>query len=550
MKTISRRSLLSGAAILLGSAICLSAPNLGAQKGYYTKFGSGCGQIVPLSSSTANMTCSSPTYQRGSGNTRYAIHCKEKVARTILGASFRMAAYRAGSMYMELWLANSLGYPTSRLRTGKVPVKNWYGQYSGKFNASYKMPAGRDYAIVIYGNSDLYLPICKSGTAVKGTIKTAILPWFPFSARWSFRVDCGYTTKSPVLGATNEPAIGRPMTILLASARPNSIALLNFGDSNTRWGALNLPLSMSAFRAPNCYLRTSQLFSVVVPTNSAGQSFVQLRVPNKPSLVGTRFYNQAMVYDPAANKLRLSFTNGAAAQVGKPCTPINGSARGATLRFTLPRVNFFGFPGLTISGGYTGKESRTCCSLTGPQASYYYGKGTLSGQVGQFSIPITALGKALDDINAKICSTLDSATAGQVKCSTLMGISVNGIKVNADLNVLRNDCKNINGYTSKGTVAFPGGIFTGVDTSASINIPIFGKRSWKFKLGATAVPHGTWSISNNGATMTIKITSVTVTGSTTIPYYNKKVSFNKKINTPSLTFTTPVVKLPKITFGI
>ncbi len=288
---------------------------------------------------------------------------------------------------------------------------------------------------------------------------------------------------------------------------------------------------------------------MVLPTNSLGRSSLSIRVPNHTSLIGKRFYNQGMIYDKAANSLGFSFTNAGSGLVGKPCGNSASRTAGGTLRFALPRVNFFGFPGLSIAGNYTGTKRKICCTSNGPQACYYSGRGTITGQVGQFSIPVTALGKVVDDINAKVCTLLKASSSGTITCSSLMGISVNGIKVNAGVNLLRNDCNRTNSYSSRGSIQFPGGVFGGVDTTASVKLPIIGKFGWKFKLGVTATPAGSWVVSANRAWMTIKITSVSVTGTTTIPVLNKKVNFNFKINTPSLTFTTPAVRMPTITIG-
>ncbi len=239
---------LSGTALLLCCSLGLSSPQLPAQQGGYSLFGAGCGPTTAISGSTNNMTCASPAGARANGKNYYAISCREKVTKTLSSVTFRMQGTRPTSMLLELWLADKTGRPSKRLRTGPMVVGRNYGSYTGRFSP-YKMAAGQNYAIVIFGARDIVLPQCKTGNLVAGYTRVVPGTWKVSVARWAYRVNAGSVTTVPTLRNSAVPLIGRTMSIQLANARPNTISWLNFGDSATRWGPLSLPLHLSAFQA-------------------------------------------------------------------------------------------------------------------------------------------------------------------------------------------------------------------------------------------------------------------------------------------------------------
>jgi hypothetical protein len=53
-----------------------------------------------------------------------------------------------------------------------------------------------------------------------------------------------------------------------------------------------------------------------VLTNVLGSAVWQFAVPNVPNAPGATFYNQAFVFDPTANALGLTTSNGGQATIG------------------------------------------------------------------------------------------------------------------------------------------------------------------------------------------------------------------------------------------
>jgi hypothetical protein len=103
--------------------------------------------------------------------------------------------------------------------------------------------------------------------------------------------------------------------VTLDRALPNSVAVLFLG-SNSQWNGIPLPLDLTPAGAPGCTLLVSATGIQTVGTTAGGLGLATLVIPGDPSLVGTRFYNQFAVLDPAANALQLAFSNGGAALIG------------------------------------------------------------------------------------------------------------------------------------------------------------------------------------------------------------------------------------------
>jgi hypothetical protein len=532
-----------GLGLLVGLGLLSAA--VSAQRGSYTSFGAGCGKTINIFGAQANMACR-VGQDRGTTGGIFAIVASNLTAKTIHGLSLLTYAPRPGVNGIELWLVDAQGKPNRKVAVGTIYLDKKFQQYRGKFTKPYRMPARVRHAFVLKLGLGVRLPLCRNGQKVQGWSFSPFKGWLPLNDFWSFREDCGSKIVTPRLTSVTPPLIGRTMRLDLSNLTINAPAWIQFGISNRAWGPLRLPLSLRAFGAPSCALLVSQELSLATPVTTRGDGNLSLRLPNTPALVGVRFFNQAMTYDKAANSLGFTFSNGGVGLIGKPC--ISGPSRttGSSIHFALPRVNFFGFPGLSISGSYRGKQLLRCCSENGPQACRFDGAGFISGNVGQFSIPITTVGKVLDDVNAKICSTLDAVSVGSISCSTLLGISVGGIALNGSLKVLRDDCLRIARYTSLGKVTFPGGIFGGADVSATMKVPFVGNRKFTFKLGLTGTPDASWRIVNNRAQLQGRITSVRLTGNVTLPFFNQVVKLNLLVPTPALTFTTPWIPLPSI----
>jgi len=86
------------------------------------------------------------------------------------------------------------------------------------------------------------------------------------------------------------------------------------GFSNTDCSLGPLPFDLGPLGIPGCSARVSVDFVAFV-LGSGGFADCRLSIPNNPVLVGVRFYQQALVLDPAAGNAFGAVTSDATAAV-------------------------------------------------------------------------------------------------------------------------------------------------------------------------------------------------------------------------------------------
>lgn len=123
-------------------------------------------------------------------------------------------------------------------------------------------------------------------------------------------------TAVPTLTAADMPQYGNQVPIDLAQAHGASFAMLVTGLSRTSFGPYALPFPLAAHGAPGCSLLASGDTWQLVTTNAAGRGRGFFDVPNQFSLAGLHFYNQFLVWDPAANALGFALSNGGNGAIG------------------------------------------------------------------------------------------------------------------------------------------------------------------------------------------------------------------------------------------
>ena len=116
------------------------------------------------------------------------------------------------------------------------------------------------------------------------------------------------TGSRPVLGQTQVIAIGNV---------PNGLAFMHYGFSNRQLGAFTLPLDLTTFALPGCWLLQS-LDVFAAPCTSTGPTTAQhsLLIPNVAAFVGVQLFLQAWAPAPGANGPGLVNSNGVALTVG------------------------------------------------------------------------------------------------------------------------------------------------------------------------------------------------------------------------------------------
>lgn len=89
------------------------------------------------------------------------------------------------------------------------------------------------------------------------------------------------------------PQIGRRLDVHLDQV-PTNVGVLAMGWARVQPGA-----SLGALGMPGC-ARHVTLDGLQVLAGSAGTALWSLTIPDQPALLGVRFYNQALLLDPAA----------------------------------------------------------------------------------------------------------------------------------------------------------------------------------------------------------------------------------------------------------
>jgi len=72
---------------------------------------------------------------------------------------------------------------------------------------------------------------------------------------------------------------GEPWTIVATGADPGAMAVVNFGDSITAIQGITLPIDLSAFGAPSCFLNTNLVASIGTMADAQGRVELPFTVP-------------------------------------------------------------------------------------------------------------------------------------------------------------------------------------------------------------------------------------------------------------------------------
>ena len=140
----------------------------------------------------------------------------------------------------------------------------------------------------------------------------------PGAAYRSYGLGCRGTAGVPKLSAASGllPWINRTFVAEVTNLPSAAPVAMFLGFSDSSWGSIKLPLKLDGFGATSCSLLTGmEILTALV--NSNGVAKLNVPLPNDSKLVGLAWYHQAIVIDPAANALGATFSNGAAARIGR-----------------------------------------------------------------------------------------------------------------------------------------------------------------------------------------------------------------------------------------
>lgn len=130
----------------------------------------------------------------------------------------------------------------------------------------------------------------------------------------TFGQGCPSSLGITTLNAVQLPRLGSTMLVILDRLPQNACFMITgFSDTTSAFGSL--PLSLAPFGAPGCLGRVS-IDSNVLLVGSNGNALSSMTVPNILSLMGAQLYQQALVFDAAANQLGAVVSNAATLVIG------------------------------------------------------------------------------------------------------------------------------------------------------------------------------------------------------------------------------------------
>jgi len=125
----------------------------------------------------------------------------------------------------------------------------------------------------------------------------------------------GVPTLQPL--GTSLPWLAERFTLLFTNVPPGRPIFVFVGASRTTWyGQFPLPLDLTGAGMPGCSLYVSADYLVGLAQPILNFVTWDLDFCQCPELLGVSFYNQGFVYDPPANPMGMTATNGGAGVIG------------------------------------------------------------------------------------------------------------------------------------------------------------------------------------------------------------------------------------------
>ena len=176
-------------------------------------------------------------------------------------------------------------------------------------NADLSLTAGATQGEPVLGAGTLYTPRIWNGALHYTTFDLVPQAGYGF-----FDVGCPGVLGVPGNVAQSLPQTGATMTVALSNL-PMDTAFFTLGWSRTSSTAGPLPLDLTAFGAPACWLRSSVDMRQLVLGSGTAATY-SLALPNLPVLLGAQLFSQAFVLDLNANGLGVVMSDAAVLLIG------------------------------------------------------------------------------------------------------------------------------------------------------------------------------------------------------------------------------------------
>lgn len=188
----------------------------------------------------------------------------------------------------------------------------WVDIEGGNGHAGLRRSDGRIFGVGFCQNFQDYIPALEPNTSyveVRASYDMVCGRVGPPSTFIGFAPGCAGTRPATRLVPGDTPAIGRTLELTLFDL-PLDIAMIAMG-----WSRFQSPIALTALGMPGCDWHVA-LDGVALLAGQNQQAQFSLPIPDQPSLVGIRFYHQALVLDPAANAFGAVVSEAAEGVVG------------------------------------------------------------------------------------------------------------------------------------------------------------------------------------------------------------------------------------------
>jgi alpha-tubulin suppressor-like RCC1 family protein len=189
------------------------------------------------------------------------------------GSNATVPALPAGVSYVEL----AIGDRHAVARRSDGTAVTWGSTQPARISAAPILPPGRSYLRVAASDQDCSAALIGSESRYVG-----------------FATGCPGSLPPSRIVPGDTPQIGKTFPALLTNL-PTNLALLGFG-----WQRQLPPTPLATLGMPGCSAHI--VADAIVPISGTGhEAPFSLPIPFLPGLLGIKFYNQAIVLDPAAN---------------------------------------------------------------------------------------------------------------------------------------------------------------------------------------------------------------------------------------------------------
>ena len=293
------------------------------QAGAFVTIGSGCaGSAATVLPCPAANTRSRSLFA-DQDDKAVALSIPPRNARTVVQGFSIFSQATRGSVFLEtsLYLADPSGRPAARpVATSLIGIGSRAAWYRTLFTPVV-IPPNQGYFLSFLPAKNMRAPYFATGDKVRHFWRPVESSTWRGPLRhyaWAYRVECGAMSGGavPEMRHLAAPLLGAPFALQLSAARPNATGLLFLGASDRAWRGLTLPFDLTGLGAPGCRLIASGDLQFAMTTDARGGATWSVRVPGDPGLLGSAFYSQFLITDPA-NPFGVVVSNGAAGRIGR-----------------------------------------------------------------------------------------------------------------------------------------------------------------------------------------------------------------------------------------